>query len=54
MQNHVGGFKGIRFDGGGGFGYFVAGIVNFVGGIYYDYGVYMQVSVLADSAVFPP
>jgi hypothetical protein len=50
MENYVGGFMGIRFDGGGAFGYCVAGIVNFVGGIYYDYGVNMQVSVLADTA----
>lgn len=41
MENHVVGFMGIRFDGGGGFGYFVSGIVNFIGGIYYDYGVNM-------------
>ena len=41
MENLVGGFMGIRFDGGGGFGYFVARFVNYVGGIYYDYGVYM-------------
>jgi hypothetical protein len=41
MQNHVGRFMPIRFDDGGGFGYFVARIVNFVGGVYYDYGVNM-------------
>jgi len=41
MENHVGGFMGIRFDGGGGFGYFVARNVNFIGGFYYDYGVNM-------------
>ncbi len=39
MENHIGGFMGIRFDGGGGFGYFMAWIVNYVGGIYYDYCV---------------
>jgi hypothetical protein len=41
MENHGGGFMGIRFDGGGGFGYCMVRIVNFVGGIYYDYGVHM-------------
>ena len=41
MENHVGGFMGIRFDGDGCFSYFVVGIVNYFGGIYYDYGVSM-------------
>ena len=41
MENLVVGFMGIRFDGGSVFGYFMAWIVNFVGGIYYDYGVNM-------------
>jgi hypothetical protein len=41
MENLIGGFMPIRFDGGGDFGYFVVRIVNFVGGIYYDYGVHM-------------
>jgi hypothetical protein len=41
MENHVGGFMGIRFDSGGFFDYFVVRIVNFVGGVYYDYGVHM-------------
>ena len=41
MENHVSGFMGIRFDGGSGFGYFMAWIVNYFGGIYYDYDVNM-------------
>ncbi len=41
MENHLTGFMGIRFDGGSGFGYFVARFLNYVGGIYYDYGVHM-------------
>ena len=39
MENHVVGFMGIRFDGDGGFGYFVSRIVNYFGGVYYDYGI---------------
>ena len=41
MQNLIGDFMGIRFDGGSGLGYFVARFLNYVGGIYYDYGVYI-------------